>query len=186
MEIFKYVSLIVFLAAFVTACGGGETQEQAAAPQETAVDDGVRTIELIGTDDLRFVIASNTVEGVQVGAQRGMNYEVESITAAPGEQIRIKLTTVSNLPASAMSHNFVLLTADANTDEFARKSLMASENEYIDPELTDWVIAHTAMLGNGEDDTITITAPDEPGEYDYICSFPGHYQGGMVGILIVE
>lgn len=181
--------MIILLVAFTAACGSGETEEQeqmAPAEEETAADDGVRTIEMIGIDDLRFVVESDDIEGVETGEQRGTRYEVESITASPGEEIRIKLTTVSNLPPTAMSHNFVLLTADANTDEFARRSLQASENDYIEPELTDWVIAHTEMLGNGESDTITFTVPEEPGEYDFICSFPGHYAGGMVGTLIVE
>src|SRR6056297_51116 len=190
MKISKYFSMLILLVAFTAACGGGETQEQeqeqTAPAEETTADDGVRTIELIGIDDLRFVVESDDIEGVQTGEQRGMRYEVESITASPGEELRIELTTVSNLPPTAMSHNFVLLTADADTDEFARRSLMVSENDYIEPELTDWIIAHTEMLGNGETDSITFTVPEEPGEYDFICSFPGHYAGGMYGTLIVE
>lgn len=190
MKISKYISIIILLVAFTAACGGGETetetQEKTAPAEETTADDGVRTIELIGIDDLRFAVESEDIEGVGTGEQRGMRYEVESITASPGEEIRIKLTTVSNLPPTAMSHNFVVLTSDADTDEFARRSLQASENDYIEPELTDLVIAHTEMLGNGESDTITFTVPEEPGEYDFICSFPGHYAGGMYGKLIVE
>jgi len=193
MKISKYYSLIFLLAAFTAACGGGETetqeqttQEQAAQTEEATADDGVRTIELIGVDDLRFVVESDDIEGVEVGEQRGTRYVVESITASPGEEISITLNTISNLPPTAMSHNFVLLTADADTDEFSRRSLQASENDYIEPELADWVIANTEMLGNGESDTITFTVPEEPGEYDFICSFPGHYAGGMAGTLIVE
>lgn len=194
MKISKYFSILILLVAFTAACGGGETQEQeqtepaeeTTTTEETTEDDGVRTIELIGIDDLRFVVESDDIEGVETGEQYGMRYEVESITASPGEELRIELTTVSNLPPTAMSHNFVLLTSDADTDEFARRSLMASENEYIEPELTDWIIANTEMLGNGETDTITFTVPEEPGEYDFICSFPGHYAGGMYGTLIVE
>jgi Azurin len=85
-----------------------------------------------------------------------------------------------------MAHNFALLAAEADVDAFVRASITAPDNGYIAPDMQDWVIANTAMLGGGESDEITFTAPTEPGEYVFICSFPGHYTGGMVGVLIVE
>jgi azurin len=84
-----------------------------------------------------------------------------------------------------MSHNFVVLSMDADADQFARASLQAADNEYISSEYEDWVIASTNMLGNGESDSVTFTVPEEPGTYQFICTFPGHYSGGMVGTLVV-
>ena len=40
------------------------------------------------------------------------------------------------------------------------------------------------MIGGGQSDTIEFDAP-EPGTYDFICSFPGHYSV-MKGKFIVE
>ncbi|REL38791.1 hypothetical protein DYD21_02230 [Rhodohalobacter sp. SW132] len=176
-------SLLLSMVFLLVACGGEDTTEQA---QETAAaDDGVRTIEVIGTDDMRFVVAE-AQDGLVTGGAAGQYIQLESIEASPGEEIRITLRTVSNLPASAMSHNLAVLTLDADTEAFARASLQARDNDYIAPEYEDWVIATTAMLGDGESDTITFTVPDETGEYDYICTFPGHFSGGMVGTLIVN
>lgn len=175
-------SLLIALVFMVAACGGEETAEQA---QEEAVDDGVRTINIVGTDDMKFVVAE-AQDGLVTGGSAGQFVILEAIEASPGEEIRINLRTQSNLPATAMSHNLALLTLDADTDAFARASIQARDNEYIAPEYEDWVIAATGMLGDGESDTITFTVPDETGEYDYICSFPGHYSGGMVGKLIVQ
>jgi len=176
-------SVLLSMIFLLAACGGEETAEQA---QDTAAaDDGVRTIEVIGTDDMRFVVAEPQ-DGLVTGGAAGQFVQLEAIEASPGEEIRITLRTVSNLPATAMSHNLAVLTLDADTEAFARASLQASDNEYIAPEYEDWVIATTAMLGDGESDTITFTVPDEAGEYDYICTFPGHFSGGMVGVLIVE
>jgi len=73
-----------------------------------------------------------------------------------------------------------------DVDAFARESLSARDNDYISPNFEDNIIASTAMLGNGESDTVTFTVPEEPGEYTFICTFPGHYAGGMVGKLIVQ
>lgn len=176
---YSFLSLVLGLS-MLTACGGGETTEQASG----SYDDGIRTIEILGVDEMKFVV-SGPVEGVTTGAQYGSNFKVETITAAPGEELRIVLKSVSVLPATAMSHNFVLLTQEADVDAFARESINARDNGYIAPAMADWVIVHTKMLGGGETDAITFTAPIAPGEYTFICSFPGHYAGGMVGKLIV-
>ncbi len=190
MKKYLFSSLLFTLAIGLAACGGEQesseqTMESESSEESMAADDGVRTIELIGTDDMKFVIEEE-VEGVITGGQSGGNLLVESIEASPGEEIRIELTTVSNLPPTAMSHNFALLIMDADADAFARASITARDNEYIATDFEDQVIVHTAMLGADETDSITFNAPEEPGEYTFLCTFPGHYAGGMVGTLIVE
>jgi hypothetical protein len=44
----------------------------------------------------------------------------------------------------------------------------------------------TKLLGPAETDTITFNAPFVPGEYLYVCSFPGHYSQGTKGIMTVK
>lgn len=175
-------TLFIALVFGLAACGGEETAQQ---QEEEAVDDGVRTVDVIGTDDMRFVVAE-AADGLVTGGASGQNVILEAIEAAPGEELRIRLTTVSNLPPTAMSHNLAILELEADVDAFARASVQARDNEYIAPEYEDWVIATTAMLGDGETDSFTFTVPEQTGEYDYICSFPGHFAGGMVGKLIVS
>lgn len=40
-------------------------------------------------------------------------------------------------------------------------------------------------LPGGEDSTVTFTAPNEPGEYQILCSVPSHLELGMVATLTV-
>lgn len=176
--------LLLFVVAFA-ACGGGETAEQAPAEEEAVVDDGVRTINIIGTDDLKFAVEEEA-EGLVTEGRTGQFLILEAIEAEPGEELRINLRTISNMPPTAMSHNLALVDLGTDVDAFARESLAARDNDYISPNFEDNVIVATAMLGDGESDTITFTVPEEPGEYDYICTFPGHFAGGMVGKLIVQ
>ncbi len=134
---------------------------------QTAVAQGnTKTVEMKGTDDLKF--------------------SVTEITAEPGQKVHVKLTTISDLPKNAMAHNFVLLTAGADATAVVNKSARASDNEYIAPEVTDQIIAYTAMGGGGETVEVTFEAPEKPGKYEYVCTFPGHYAGGMKGTLIVK
>lgn len=177
-------SILFALLFVVAACGNGETEEEPAGTQNN-MDDGVRTIEIIGTDAMKFAVAAEQ-DGITTGDQVGDVYVLEEIIAEPGEEIRIQLTTRSQLPAVSMSHNFILLEMGTDSDNFSQQSQLASDNNYISPDLEDNVIANTGMLGGGESETITFTVPDEPGEYDFLCSFPGHYMGGMAGKLIVQ
>lgn len=130
-----------------------------------------------GNDEIRTI----TVQGTD-----NMKFDVTLIEAEPGEVIRITLETISNIPKQAMAHNIAIIDQDVDMDEFVSASIMARDNEYIAPEFEDRVIAHTAMIGGGETSTIEFTVPETPGDYDYVCTFPGHYQGGMVGILRVR
>ncbi|MEX0647040.1 MAG: plastocyanin/azurin family copper-binding protein [Balneolaceae bacterium] len=178
---FLYSIFVASLLLF-SACGGGETNEQDTGA--ASADEG-RTISIIGTDQMKFTV-TEAEEGIVTGEQSGDYIIIESIEASAGEELSVRLTTESNMPPTAMSHNFVLLEQDANVDEFIRTAITARDNDYISPDYEDQVIAHTEVLGDGESDTITFTVPDEPGEYVFVCSFPGHFQGGMVGTLIVS
>jgi uncharacterized cupredoxin-like copper-binding protein len=41
------------------------------------------------------------------------------------------------------------------------------------------------MINAGEELSVTFETPG-PGTYAFLCTFPGHYQAGMVGELVVE
>lgn len=181
--------LFSFMLLFVTACGGGsdqqEAESQATDAEATEQTDDVRTIEMIGIDQMKYVVEGDE-DGITTGDETGDYVLLESITAEPGEELRIRLITESDLPASAMAHNFVLLTLEADVSAFANAAAKASDNEYIPADMEDQVIANTDMAAGGETVEVTFTAPEETGEYEYICSFPGHYSGGMKGMLNVE
>jgi azurin len=125
-----------------------------------------RTIDMIGTDNMKF--------------------SVTNIEAEPGEEITIKLTTKSQLPKQAMAHNVVVIDKDSDVNAIAMASIQARDNDYVAPEYKDEIVAATGLAGAGETVEVTFTVPEEPGEYPYICSFPGHYQAGMKGVLTVK
>lgn len=131
-----------------------------------AQNEEVRTIEIVGTDNMQF--------------------DVTSIEATAGEKIRIVYTTNSRIPKQAMAHNVVFLAQGTDVQAFANASARAKDNQYLAPDFADQIIAATDLAGGGETVEITFTVPTEAGEYEYICSFPGHYGAGMKGILTVK
>jgi azurin len=131
-----------------------------------AGNDDVRELTIKGTDNLKF--------------------SMELVEASPGEKIRMTLEVISNMPKTAMGHNIAIVDKDADVDEFVMQSMSAKDNEYIAPDLEDQVVAFTEMIGGGETSVIEFTVPEEPGDYVFVCTFPGHYFAGMKGILRVK
>lgn len=123
---------------------------------------------------------------VQIEVGDNMKFSVTSITARPGERLRVVLKDVGQMPKAAMGHNFVLLKKGANPKNFVDKSANARATDFIAPAVRDQVLAATRLLGPGEIDTVTFTVPRQTGQYTYLCSFTGHYALGMKGILTVR
>lgn len=181
------------LLLFVTACGGGsENENQAQSSTETEAptsqSSDVRTINIIGIDQMKYVVKDDSQQGITTGDEVGKDgmLQLETISADPGEKIHIKLTTQSQLPASAMSHNFILLMLSADADAFAQAATQAKDNDYIPSDMSDQIIAHTELAAGGETVEVTFTVPEKTGDYPFLCSFPGHYASGMKGTLNVE
>jgi azurin len=105
-----------------------------------------------------------------------MKYSVTSISAKPGETLRIRLTSKGTLPKIAMAHNVVVLKADAKQIEFANAAAMAATTGYIPAAMKDQVLGATTMAGPGETVEMTITMPTAR-----TCPTlrPGHFAAGM-------
>lgn len=125
-----------------------------------------RVVKLKGTDNLK--------------------YDVTKIEAKAGEELEIQLTTVSSMSKAEMAHNFVLLAKNTPVDAFVMEAAMARATDYLPAGKKSFVLASTALAGGGETVKVTFKAPTEPGEYMYICTFPGHYLAGMKGVLVVK
>ena len=46
------------------------------------------------------------------------------------------------------------------------------------------VLQSTKLVQRGESDKLNFTAPSTPGEYSFLCSYPGHWVR-MYGIMLV-
>lgn len=123
---------------------------------------------------------------IELKASDAMKYDVTTIQAKPGEQLRVRLSAAGTIPKIVMSHNFVLLKKGSSAQTFAEKSATANTTGYIAPELKPQILASTSLIGNGEKAEVTFKAPTVPGRYDYLCTFPGHFLAGMKGVLIVK
>jgi azurin len=154
-------------AAPTTKPAAGDTQKPSTEkPAAAAAAKGVRTIEIIGTED--------------------MKYSVPTITAKPGEQLRVRLVAKGAMPKIAMAHNFVLLNKKASVTDFVTAATNARATDFIPADKKADMLAHTGLAGAGETVEVTFKVPAAAGDYPYLCSFPGHFQAGMKGTLTVK
>ena len=85
-----------------------------------------------------------------------------------------------------MSHNLVVLKKGISSLKFGQKvmTMGARANNALPEGSMEDVIAATKLLGPGESETISFTAP-EPGDYQFVSSFPGLF-AMMRGIMVVK
>ncbi len=112
----------------------------------------------------------------------GLKYDQEKIVVKAGERISLTLLNTDEMP-----HNWVLTgwftyervgqLADAMVADPT-----AAERHFIPDD--DSVLLGSRLLNPGETQTIHFNAPAAPGEYPFLCTFPGHWQA-MKGTLIV-
>lgn len=132
--------------------------------------------------------ASATPRVIKMKGSDTMKYSVEKIEAKAGEELTVSLTATGTMAKTDMAHNFVLLAAGTDVSAFVPYAAVARTNSYIpkQPALQQAILAQTALAGAGETVEVTFKAPTTPGSYVYLCTFPGHYNGGMKGTLIVK
>lgn len=167
MNLNRFVALAIITTPLLCA----HTQAQTAKPTPTtpatkAAAGGVRTVEIVGTDQ--------------------MKYDVATIPAKRGEELRIRLTAKGTMPKIAMAHNFVLLKLGTNEVKFITAGAQSRDTDFIPNDMKDQVIAKTALAGAGETVEVTFKVPAAAGQYPFLCTFPGHFQAGMKGTLAVK
>jgi azurin len=120
---------------------------------------------------------------IVIEAALGLQYVQKQLIAKAGE----KLTIVFKNP-DVVPHNWLLAKPGSLQRLGDKVNLMITDpkglaKHYV-PDSDD-VIAYTDMTNPKESFTIHITAPNEKGDYPYLCTFPGHWMV-MNGVLKVE
>jgi azurin len=139
-----------------------------------------------GSSLLPATDAAPRVIKIRAGVENAMKFEVARIAAAPGESITVALTNACAFPKAVMGHNWVLLTAGADTTAFAAAAATEGANDYIPEKQKEKIVAFIKLLGPNETAEVTFTAPTTPGEYPFLCTFPAHCAIGMKGVLVVK
>jgi azurin len=120
---------------------------------------------------------------VALGTNGGeWQFDTVALEIAAGEVIAL---TFRN-GAKTTPHNWLLISGDAAAAIAVNKAgeTAGVAADYIPDDLR--IIARTAgLIKGGQSETVTFTAP-ATGTYTYLCTFPGHFELGMQGVLTVR
>ena len=190
----RVTCLVLVLTTFVsTACSDNKTTKVAKEAPKVAKEAPTAAKETptvakeaptVAKEAPKATKEASKLVKIALAATDQMQFDQKELKVTAGTTVELTLTHTGKLPVTAMGHNFVLLKKGVDVAKFATAASQAKSTEYIAPTQTNDLIAHTKLVGGGSSTTITFKAP-EPGTYDYICSFPGHYVM-MKGKFIVE
>jgi len=96
--------------------------------------------------------------------------------AADCTEVKLTLNHVGQMAKNVMGHNWVL-TKTADYMPVAQDGMKAgADNDYLVADDAR-IIAHTALIGGGESDSVTFSLEglEAGGDYTFFCSFPGHW-----------
>lgn len=174
-----YLSLIAAAALSLAACGEQAAQAPAPAPEQPAAEAPAPAEQPAAEAEAAAPAeqAAAPAEGCSavIEANDAMQFNTKELTVSSAcGKYTVTLKHVGKAPKTAMGHNVVIAKAADVAGVVADSAKAAPEFITVDDAR---VIAHTAMIGGGEETSVTFeTAKLAKGEaYEFFCTFPGHY-----------
>lgn len=120
---------------------------------------------------------------VEIATAANLTYATRALRVRRGEAIELTLRNPDVVP-----HNWALIRPGtlATVGDLANRMIADPEavaRHYI-PQCDD-VLVYTDVVPPGEAFSVSFHAPEQPGRYPFLCTFPGHWMV-MNGMLIVE
>lgn len=154
-------------------------------PQEFNFSGRLQNVQLVllsqGTDEEHEMVVAD--EEITIKAVVGeMKYDITHFTAKAGQTLKVVFQNPDH-----MQHNLLILNPGTlekvgeAADDLAKQP-NAIELEYI-PNSTD-VLFTTPLVNPDETYELTFTVPATPGDYPFVCTFPGHWRI-MHGVMTV-
>jgi azurin len=117
---------------------------------------------------------------IKLGTVPGLKYNVSTLDVKAGSKVRLIFNNNDD-----MTHN-VVIVAPGTADEVGKLALdlglKGPDMNYV--PVSAKVLFHTGLLQPNGSESIYFIAPTKPGEYAFVCTYPGH-AAVMRGILKV-
>ena len=118
---------------------------------------------LSDTDSLTTIRIATVIEK--------MKYDTPNLTVKAGKKIKLVFANPDFMP-----HNIVLVNP-GKADEVAMEALKLGANGFdvgfVPPSKE--IIWASKLVDHGAEEVIEFNAPSKPGDYPYVCTFPGHH-----------
>lgn len=116
-----------------------------------------------------------------------MLFTVKDFAVTPGQPVKLIFTN-----PDATDHNLVIVKPDALAEVGMAANEMAKDprnanSDFVPPQKRNLILHASAMIGptrTSSSQVLRFTAPNEPGIYPFVCTFPGHWVV-MNGVMVV-
>lgn len=125
------------------------------------------------TDDVAGTIGADVTKIKMSVIKNEMKYDLKSFTVVAGKPVEIAFTN-----PDFMQHNLVITkpgmleTVGKAADKLASNP-KGAEMQYV-PDLPE-VLFSTPLVNPQNEVKLTFIAPTQPGDYPFVCTFPGHW-----------
>lgn len=141
------------------------------------------TLEQSVTKEYRNRLREISVRVVKLHTvEEEMRYDRPFFAVEAGRSVQVVLVNEDLMP-----HNLVI-TKPGQLESVATAGAALGTTPGLDDKLyvpkSDDVLFATEMVNAGVTSVLTFTAPTEPGEYPYVCTFPRHWMR-MYGVMLV-
>lgn len=131
----------------------------------------------------RARLSEITVRVIRVHTvEEEMRYDIPWFAVQAGKPVQVILRNEDLMP-----HNLVI-TTPGSLQEVAQLGLEVGPNNGADGKQyvpdSEKVLYATNMVQPEKQERLTFTAPEQPGEYPYVCTFPRHWMR-MYGVMVV-
>ncbi len=132
-------------------------------------------ISKIGESDVAHGERSGEAITISIGTiQNEMKYDMTEFVVEAGKPVELIFENTD-----FMQHNLVIVQPGAKEKVGTAADLLATDptgadRDYV-PEMSE-ILAATAIVDPEEKVVLRFTAPDRPGNYPFICTFPGHWR----------
>ena len=120
---------------------------------------------------------------IEVGVLPGLKFNTSRIEAKAGEKV---IFVFPNDDSSGMVHNLAIITPGSTQTVLDAAVAMGADGHKKNfiPEIPE-LLASTPQVAQGMKYTLYFSVPEEPGDYHFICTYPGH---GLImqGVFAVQ
>ena len=193
-----YLALISAAALSLAACSQQETAQPAApasqasaaatasAPAETASATASSATNSAASAAQPAEVAAECSTVVESNDQ--MKYNVSQIDIKKScTSFKIVLKHTGQMPKTSMGHNLVISKADDASSVASEGTGEGASKDFL--KVSDSrIVAHTKMLGGGEEDSIVLDTSklDPNSQYKFFCTFPAHFSMMQGDVKLVD
>jgi len=142
-----------------------------------------RLLEAMGVKSREEVMKADGQRIVIRTLREQMQYDRKAFEVAAGKPVEILFENTDAMPHNLLIGRPRSLERIGKAADRMIADSDAAARQYV-PDIPE-VLFHSPMLDPGQSTRITFTAPTRPGEYPFVCTFPGHWRL-MQGIMTVK